>query len=413
MPATPTSTAKHEPRATPGMPGVTGPHAALALTTKPPPVAAEELPIPTAAQLDLLRAALRPASEAAPAWRRWKARGIALEAVDGPSGRLFSQLWSNREAAGIGDDDLALLKGVYRQALASNAVTLERGFRMTQPLVDAGIPVVFTKGAAMVAVAGGRLGLRRMVDIDVLVPEAQASRAVRLLLDSGVSSFFPQLPALVGRRHAWHCIDDAGTQLDLHWWAFKTAGDDDAVFRTARQAELLGRSILIPSATELLLSIVANGFGGRPPAAPLRWIADATLLLETEADEIDWDLLLGRARRPGLTLALRDGLGFLADELGAPVPASVRAELDQRPVTWRERFAHHAALTDPRLGVTLAVEAELHRTRRLHSPAHVPRDLLGHLAQVTGAASGSRRRLLQEQGDRLVTRLRTGAPLLR
>lgn len=379
-----------------------------------PRTSPEGRPFPTEAQLDLLKAAVLPAEQAEPAWRRWKSRGIPLVEVDNASGRLFSQLWNNRAAAGIDDEDLPLLKGVYRQALASNAVTLSEAFGTTQPLIEAGIPVVFIKGAAMIAAAGGRLGLRRIVDVDVLVPEADAERAVAALTAAGYREKCPTgLPPPFGLRHAWTCTAPNGSELDLHWWAYKTAGDDRSVFDNARPATLLGRTVLIPSTTEMLVMTVAGAFVGAPPDSPLRWIADAMVLFDLEGDDIEWDVLLKRAWRPGLTLGLIAGLEFLAREFGAPVPGDVLADLRRRPVTLRERGAHWAACHDPRVGLRLLHQLEMHRTRRLRDPAGVPRDFLGYLAQSTGARTGKRRDVFERHAALVVQRIIKRESLLR
>lgn len=379
-----------------------------------PRTSPEGRPFPTEAQLDFLKAAVLPAEHAAPAWRRWKSRDIPLVEVDNASGRLFSQLWMNRSAAEIGDEDLPLLKGVYRQALASNAVTLSEAFQTTQPLIEAGIPVVFIKGAAMIAAAGGRLGLRRIVDVDVIVPESDAERAVASMKAAGYREKCPTgLPPAFGLYHAWTCQGENGSELDLHWWAYKTAGDDRCMFETARSATLLGRPVLIPSATEMLVMTVAGAFVGAPPDAPLRWIADAMLLFELEGDRIEWDVLLQRAWRPGLTLGLISGLEFLAREFGAPVPPNVLADLRRRPVTVRERGAHWAACHDPRVGLRLLFHLELHRTRRLHNPVGVPRDFLGYLAQSTGAKTGKRRDVFERHAVLVAQRIIRRESLLR
>jgi hypothetical protein len=373
----------------------------------------EQLPFPTEAQLDLLKAALLPADQAAPAWRRWKARGLRLDSVDEASGRLFSQLWVNRDAAGVGDEDLTLLKGVYRQALANNAVVIAAALEAVQLLIDEGIPVLFFKGAAMIAIAGGRLGLRRIVDVDVLIPEADAERAMAILTAAGYQPKPDQPPVVLGLYPAWGYRGQNGPELDLHWWAFKVAGDDSVMFETAREATLVGHSVLIPSATECLVSAVGNAFSGRPPGSPLRWIADAMLLFELEGDAIDWRALVERARRPGLTLGLSRGLEFLAGEFGAPVPADVLAELRRRHTTMRERAAYWATVNDPRVGMALIDQLERHRTRRLHYPTSVPRDFLGHLAQATGAMTGKRRDLFERYAIGLLRRIAKGDSLLR
>lgn len=311
----------------------------------------EELPFPTAAQLDLLTAALLPADQAAPAWRRWKARGLELETVERDSIRMFSQLWNNRDAAGIGAEDLPLLKGVYRHVLASNAGVLADALDAAQLLNAAGIPALLIKGAALIA-RTGRLGLRLIDDVDLLIPEIDAQRAVELLTASGyVDQAAPGL-SRIGFYHSWDCRGPRGSALDVHWWAFKTPGDDQCMFDTARETALLERQVLIPSATESLISAVGNGFSRRP-AAPMRWIADALLIFDIDGEGIEWDVLLERARRPGLTLSLMAGLGFLARTFGAPVPVDVLDQLRRRPVPWRERAAHWVAVEPRSFGTEL------------------------------------------------------------
>lgn len=320
----------------------------------------EELPFPTAAQLDLLKAALLSTPEAATAWHRWKARGLEFENIDDGSVRMLSQLWLNREAAGLAVEDYPLLKGVYRHVLANNAVKLADGLAAAQLLNDAAIPALFIKGAAMIA-RTGLLGLRRINDVDVLVPEDHAHRAVALLSAAGYED------KGIGAPHSWDCRSPNGSHIDLHWWAFKTAGDDECVFTGAQERELLGKPVLVPSATESLIGTVADAFLSiAPNGAPMRWIADAMRLLRNEAAPIEWESLLRRARRPGLTSGLAGGLDFLATEFGAPIPEGVVRELQRRPVGWQERWAHRASLVPGRFGHQLPFTLLVHQSQRLN-----------------------------------------------
>jgi len=102
--------------------------------------------------------------------------------------------------------------------------------------------------------------------------------------------------------------------------------------------------------------------------------------------------LVERARRPGVTLALTEGLGYLAREFGASVPAWVLDALQQLPVSWRERIAFWAAVHQPPVGATTFQHVEHHRARRLHTSNGLPRDFLWHMARVTG---GRRRDVLR------------------
>jgi len=390
-------------RARPGVPPVRTPRARR-----------EELPFPTGAQLDLLRAALLPDQQAATAWRRWKARGLKLESVDEASARMLSQLWTNRDAAMIDAADSALLMGIYRHALARNAVTLTNALEATDVLVSAGIPVLFFKGAAMIAITPGHLGARRIADADILIPETDAARAVALLMAAGYDSLPGyEIGPPIGLRHAWACKGPKGSELDVHWWAFKTAGDDTSMFETAREATILGRPVLIPSVTETLVNVIANAFVSPTGGSPLRWIADALLLLQIEGGKIDWEGLVTRTSRPGLTLRLASGLRFLAREFEAPVPADVLTALHGQRVPWQERGAYWAAVNDPRVGTRLLYQLEQHRARRLHYPTGVPRDFLGHLAQVARPMTGKRRDVLTSRALGVWQRLAKGEPLLR
>ena len=315
------------------------------------------LPFPNDAQLDLLKAALLPADQAAPAWRRWKCRGIGLDTVGDASVRLFHRLWANRDAAAIEAEDRALLKGVYRRSFADNVSKLTSALDATQILVDAGIPVLFLKGAALIATCDATLGLRRIGDVDILVPELEAERAAALLTATGCQATYE-----TSHGHSWHCTTPAGYEIDLHWWAFKPAGDDSPMFETAQEATLLGRNVLVPSATESLLVAIANAFWRDGP--PMRWIADSLLLLET--GPIDWDVVLQRADRSGLMPGLAAGLGYLAWEFGAAVPTTVLDELHRRELSWQAGVAYWAATkgTLPNL-----VQFEAARAHRLHFPA--------------------------------------------
>jgi hypothetical protein len=341
--------------------------------------APEARPLPTPAQRDLLRAALSPAGQAAPAWQRWKDRGLELQTVtDEGSMRLFPLLWANRDAAGIGPEDHKLLKGIYRHTIAYNAPVISNAINAANALTDAGVPVLFFKGAAILALAGDKLGLRRMADVDLLVPESDSQRAVTALLNAGYRSPM-QANAPVGAVHAWAYRGPHGHEVDLHFWAYKAAGDDSGMFETAVHAVLLRQPVLIPSPSDCLVNTVANGF--RVSGSPVRWIADSMTLFASA--EIDWSLVLKRSRRPGLALALASGLDYLAREFAAPVPGHVLDELHRLPSSWVERGAHWAALNRPP-GAPVVEQIALYRARRRYPEAGETPDFLSHLAQVYG-----------------------------
>lgn len=329
-------------------------------------VTPEMLPFPTDAQLDLLKAALLPAHQAQPAWKRWKDRGLKLETVGDASFRIFPRLWANREAAAIDPEDTALLKGVYRQSFADNVAKLSAALEAARILGDAGIPVLFFKGAALIALCDTNLGLRRIADVDILIPEPDAERAAAVLSAAGYQA--PYGPPDVGWFHSWTCRTPEGHEIDVHWSAFKPPGDDNRMFDTARQATLLGRTVLVPSVTECLLVAIGNAFWFDGP--PMRWIADSLLLFQTGV--IDWDVVRRRADRPGVLPGLTAALEFLAREFGAPVPAVVIEDLRRRPISWQERAAYWVATRCPLPELRFVGQLERRRAHRLRYSSSSP-----------------------------------------
>lgn len=117
-------------------------------------------------------------------------------------------------------------------------------------------------------------------------------------------------------------------------------------------------------------------------APRLRWISDAVVLLGQA--EIDWEYLLERTKRSGLTLSLASGLGFLYREFDAPIPAYVLDELSGRRVNWSERAAFWVAVHRPPVGATVVTEWDRHRARRSQGDAAMPPDFLWRMAQLSG-----------------------------
>jgi hypothetical protein len=79
---------------------------------------------------------------------------------------------------------------------------------------------------------------------------------------------------------------------------------------------------------------------------PLRWVADAMVIMQ--ASEIDWERLLALAEERRLILPLKFTLTYVRDVLGAPVPPAVLHRLQAMPTSEGERFEYEYKIQDYR-----------------------------------------------------------------
>jgi hypothetical protein len=333
---------------------------------------------PTPAQALLLRAALLHGPEALDAWERWKA-STDIDRIDRGSHRLLPLVYRMLEREGVADPLLARLKGVYRHTWSRNQLMLHALAGGVRALQEAGLEAMILKGAALSLVYYRDLGARPMDDVDVLVRTGDAERALELLRARGWRPELAIPPARLGALHGVAMRNAAGQSLDLHWHLTPAALAPDAdadYWAAAHTTRLGGQQVRLLAPTHQLFHAFAHGVKSNV-VPPLRWVADATVVLR-QAPGIDWPRLVAAATRDRLVLPVREGLHYLVALVDAPVPAPVLDELDRIPVSRRDRLEHWARVsTDPSATWAAVVKLWFHWLR------HVDREG-GALTTVTG-----------------------------
>lgn len=289
--------------------------------------------IPTPSQHLLLRAALLTDHAAVlDALTRWTA-ATRLERVDPGSARLVPQLYRSLERLGIAHPWTDRFRGMYRHSWSRNEILLEGGREAIRALRAAGIPVVLLKGAALAASVVPDHAVRPMQDFDVLVPRPAFGDAANALgrEDWRITPPVRDAEAHFTFRHAVN-LRRGAAQVDLHWaavWGMFDAEGEREFWREARPVTFRGEGALVLAPSDQLLQVVAHATLAHPTVPPIRWAADATLLLAAEP-AFDWDRFVRMAamRRQSLSAArcveyLRDGL-----EVGLPprVPQDLRRQ---------------------------------------------------------------------------------------
>ncbi len=352
----------------------------------------------------LLRAGLLPPDAAREAWALWRSGGGDLDGIEAGSFRLLPLIYRNLEGR-LDDRDEGLLKGIYRRSWATNQVGLRIGAGALRGLESAGIETLVLKGAALGELAYLDGGARPMGDLDIAVPAARVGDAIEALTGAG---FEPACPTkLLEVRHSLGFSDSSGYEVDLHRRMLWRPGLDEEFWGSSVPLTLAGIQTRALCPTDQLLHVCVHGAAWNS-MAPVRWAADGFKVIEAAEGALEWDRLCRLARRARLTPPLADALGFLRDELGAPIPADAVRALAATEVTRTERRAHEALAQPPSARRSAAMlwwfwerygaEQELASKRR--DPIGFMRYLQGFwgLERVAGVPGHAWRRLLSREG---------------
>jgi hypothetical protein len=303
--------------------------------------------LPSPAQARLLRAYATRDDSWVTHWAAWRSTHNG-EPIDALSQKLLPLIYWKARVNAAADPVMDVARTRYLATYARNQRRMATLADVLDRFTDAAVPTVLLKGIALNAAWYPSHGLRDMGDIDLLVPVHLVRRAADVLQQSSWHSErgldADRIAARVTRvRHAWSFTRGPEDSLDLHWrpgsfcfWP----GLVDEVWRASRAVSVQHRPARLLCATDQLLHVCAHGV--QLSAAPsIRWIADATTILH--ADHVDWHRFTTLARRARLTTRLHDAVDVLIEQVGAPIPAEVRAELAGVAPRWeRYEWRFHA-----------------------------------------------------------------------
>ncbi len=310
--------------------------------------------LPTPRQLPLLRACLWNGERALSAWEEWRGGEPDLAKAEPGSLRLLPLLYRNLGPQLAGDPAAAWLKDAYRGSWTANQLGLRVGRRAIDALQAAGSEVLVLKGAALIGPVYEDPGARPMGDVDLAVPPPRIGEAVRVLQGAGLTAIEGDPERLLAARHSLAFRDPGGQEVDLHRGMLWQPTLDEEFWRGSVEAEVAGARVRILNPADQLLHVCAHGAAWNP-VHPVRWVADSFKTVEAGGWELDWQRFAAMARRGSLAAPIAAALDVLADDLEAPVPEGVRAELSRVPVSRTERRAHEALARPPSSRRSLAM----------------------------------------------------------
>lgn len=372
----------------------------------------------------LLTAALGAEPQAGEAYRRWCERQD-LEELDAASHRILPLLAERLE--GAADDPVAArVKRVVRFTWLRSQLLLTRATPVLAALADAGIPAMLAKGVAVLEHTGWEVQLRPMDDVDIVVPRERAIEAVGVLRACGFDApgipEDPRATSVYDETHALGFRDGAGAILDLHWHVLHGSLHRDADHRfweASGTAELRGVPVRVLSREDTLLQVVSHG-QEFTVFHPVRWIADAVLLLRGAPGTFDWDRVAREAGRHRIRRQVGEAVHVLDGVSPGLVPAQALRSLG-RPTRAQTALRRSRGLLEARgngplapSGAEAVADDAREWTRRTVAPGRriTPRDAVGFLRERWALERGADvpRHALWVLGGRRLDRAAPPAP---
>jgi len=253
------------------------------------------------------------------------------EGVDPGLVRLLPLLQDSPAAASLPSSLRATIANSHRLAKL-RFIVMERAARtLAQRFGEAGIAPLFLKGFALACQVYENPALRPMGDLDLAVPGADFERATGLLIGLGYREksgrrmgLGPGLHALTF-KHA-----KTGEIVDLHRFVLACSrwdGADTGFWARALRMPIADTAARTLALEDHLLHGCLHGYARNVLQSPFRWMVDAHRILMRSGANFRWNLLVEEAERQRCGGVLAATLGFLAGELGAPIPAAIPARL--------------------------------------------------------------------------------------
>lgn len=217
--------------------------------------------------------------------------------------------------------------------------------RLDRLLRDAGVDFLFLKGVTLNMLAYGTLGLKRAIDIDMVVDAARYEAAIAAVEGAGYSCIQPREGASRAEILAWvkrakHSIwRNGAVTLELHTAFVDSPRMLDGVgLSSPRQTVALPGGIALPTLAQSELFAYLAVHGATHAWARLKWLADVAAYVAHAPEAAEGlyrrSVALGGGRSGGQALLLANDL------LALPLPDPLRAELrGDRAIRYLARVA--------------------------------------------------------------------------
>ncbi|MFD1001591.1 nucleotidyltransferase family protein [Ohtaekwangia kribbensis] len=321
-------------------------------------------PLPTAHQTLLLKACLLDNGQAVQYWEKWMlvkgfrdltsqpSNGIlpqVYDRLDFASQRLLALLYKKMSAAGVNHPLVTALKGYYRYIWVRNQLLKDELKNIAETFNAQGIKHIVIKGFPMTEVYYKDLGVRSVLDLDIMIHHDSWHQALKILSENRwVSKEAQYTPEAVTHslHHATHLVKDQ-FEIDLHIRFHDFPLTENTVESFWKEAITYkpGHKMLRPEHQFISALIHGYDLGGD---TILRAIVDTTYIIQNTPG-FDWKLVLEVIQQNNLHIPAKVLLEYLNNEGICPIPEYALAALQNYSLTNKEA-RYFNLLTTPDVG---------------------------------------------------------------
>ncbi len=235
------------------------------------------------------------------------------------------------------------LERAYRETCARNMLLFAELRTILDAFRLAGSKAIVLKGAALAGIVYPDIGLRPMLDIDLLVKKDELSIADKIMTNLDYAAVHGSKPQkwhmknhfhLPPYRHAWKPVI-----VEIHWRVTmgSSSNDIDRWWERAVVRDNVGYRIPVPSPEDMLTHLSLHLFNhGYDNGFALRGLCDIFEVLRHYRDEIDWKMLQDEMKMQGIEKQVHSMLYLVRELYAVTDDAFVPIDLDHAD----HRFLH-------------------------------------------------------------------------
>ncbi len=254
---------------------------------------------------------------------------ILGRAVDyGTAPAMYCSLKNSAPEQLIGTEIMARLHSLYRRSCVEQINASGKLKEILLAFSRVGIAVIVLKGAALAELVYHGLGLRTMLDLDLLVRKADLDLADDVLRQLGYVPDESYQSREWYREHHHHLAPyvagDRSLVLEVHHHVVPTVAPVslaiDDFWQRARPAQIASVPALVLSPQDLLLSICIHLCARQYFVRTLRDLSDIAATIAVYGAELDWDRLVREATTYEASRCLYYSLWLAHCIVEAPLP---------------------------------------------------------------------------------------------